>query len=129
MSAAPPTRKELDAAKIGEAPEQEVAQLAATWVLDHALTDPGTEVITYEQPVSRAYFANMAGQSVIAWTLLAHVRDRTQSGDLGVERLWEFYFVADAYVGHKMLGDTSYGFTLSELPAWPKFKEPQRAGV
>lgn len=135
----PPTKAELEAAEIGEMPDEATAQQAARWIMSRWLNDPQTALFEFPAPLSRGYYSGAVRDKAYAWALPMYVTDRTGFGGFGTKRLFEFYFVGDfavAYGTSESLWGTAVSvrfpkpiplepFRRGEEPVWIDFPTPE----
>jgi hypothetical protein len=135
----PPTKAELDAADVGERPDDATAQQAARWIMSRWLNDPQTALFEFPAPMARGYYNGAARNKAYAWALPMYVTDRTGFGGFGRKRLYEFYFFDDCAVAYGT-SDSLWGtgssmrfpepiplepFRRGEEPTWIEFPTPE----
>lgn len=105
----PPTAAELNAAKIGDCPDDPSAQAAVRWVVAPSLHDSQTALFEFPSAISRGYYRGFLADKNYAWTMPVYITDRSSFGGYGTKWLYEFYFVDDAMVAY---GYTDYSSSL-----------------
>jgi len=101
----PPTAAELNAAQIGDCPDEPTAQLAVRWVAAPYMHDPNTALFEFPAGIARGYRKGFMSDKQFAWAMPVYVTDRSSFGGFGIRWLYEFYFIDDALIAY---GATDY---------------------
>jgi len=125
----PPTAAELNAAKIGECPDDPSSQAAVRWVVAPTLHDPNTALFEFPSAISRGYYHGHLADKNFAWTMPVYITDRSPFGGDSTKWLYKFHFVDDAMVAYGYMDYMSgLGTSFSMEFAKPVPLEPFRRG-
>ncbi|MEQ1735184.1 MAG: hypothetical protein ABL886_01985 [Rhodoglobus sp.] len=101
----PQSKAELDAAIIGECPDEAAAHAAVRWFSGPNVHDPNTARFEYPSVISRGYYKGATVPKKFAWAMPVYITDRSTFVGFGDKWWYEFYFVDDGMVGY---GATDY---------------------